>query len=137
MAGAISVLLLLTRLFISIHVKVILFLIKHFEITNGLIVALWVSVFTRDIKMYIWIRITMLAVIVAGSIVLQYFFKPARIIYGIISSLFGGLIAYGIFQDSGTLSPCIPFVIATFITGALNVLCWVRIGLAKRGEEAD
>ena len=87
--------------------------------------------------MNIWIRITMLAVIVAGSIVLQYFFKPARIIYGIISSLFGGLIAYGIFQDSGTISPYVPFAIAAIITGGLNVLSWMRFGIKKSAQEAD
>ena len=37
MGATIAVLLLMAKLIIKVHIKAILFLIKHFDVTNGLI----------------------------------------------------------------------------------------------------
>ena len=134
MAGTITVLFFLARVIISIHIKMFLFLIKHFDITNGLIVSLFVQVFTQDLQVKIWVRIAVLVLITVGCIVLQHFFKPARIVLGLISSFFCGLIAYGIFQDSKIFS-WIPFAIAFLITCILNYLSWYRISMAHKEEK--
>ncbi len=134
MGGPIAVLVFLARIIITIHVKIFLFLIKHFDITNGLIVSLFVQVFTQDTQVNIWVRISVLALITAGSVILQHFFRPARIVFGLVSSFFCGLIAYGIFQDSKVM-PWIPFVIAFLITAGLNYLNWYRVGLSDKVEE--
>jgi len=127
MAGPIAVLIMLARLVITIYVKIFLFLIKRFDITNGLIVALWVAIFAQDIEINIWLRITILVLIVLVCFLLQHFVRPTRIIFGIISSLFGGLIAYGIFQDNEKISPYIPMAIAIVIVAILNWFSWIRL----------
>ncbi len=126
MAGTIAVLLFLARVIITIHIKIFLFLIKHFDITNGLIVSLFVHLFTQGIQVNIWIRVTLFVLITAGCIIFQHLFKSARIVFGLVSSFFGGLIVYGIFQKSNVL-PWIPFAIAFILTGVLNYLSWYRI----------
>ena len=65
MAGTIAVLLFLARVIITIHIKIFLFLIKHFDITNGLIVSLFVHLFTQGIQVNIWIRVTLFVLITA------------------------------------------------------------------------
>ena len=133
MAGTIAVLFFLARVIVTIHIKVFLFLIKNFDITNGLIVSLFVQVFTQDLQVNIWVRIAVLVLITVGCIVLQHFFKPARIVLGLISSFFCGLIAYGLFQDSKIFS-WIPFVVAFLITAGLNYLSWHKIRTTDKEE---
>ena len=126
MGGTIAVLVFLARIIITIHIKVFLFLIKHFDITNGLIVSLFVHLFTQGIQVNIWIRVTIFMLITAGCIILQHLFKSARIVFGLVSSFFGGLIVYGIFRESNVLA-WISFVIAFILTGVLNYLSWYQI----------
>ena len=87
MLSAISVLLLMARIVIKVHIKVILFLIKRFEITNGLIVALSAEAITLNLNLNIWIRVIAFILITVGCILLQYFFIPARIMFGAFSSI--------------------------------------------------
>ena len=130
MAGTIAVLFFLTRVIISIHIKVFLFLIKHFDITNGLIVSLFVHLFTQGIQVNIWIRVSTLVLITTGCIILQHLYKSARILFGLVSSFFCGLISYGIFQESRIIA-YISFFIAFMITSFLNFLSWMRIESKK------
>ena len=126
MAGTIAVLLFLARVIITIHIKIFLFLIKHFDITNGLIVSLFAQVLTQDLQINIWIRVALLVFITVGCIVLQHFFKPARIVLGFISSFFCGLMAYGVFQESKIFS-WVSFGITFLITGCINGVSWIRL----------
>ncbi len=125
MAGTIAVLFFLARVIVTIHIKVFLFLIKHFDITNGLIVCLSVHVFTQDIRINIWVRIAVLISIMVGCILLQHFFIPARIVFGTGSSIFGGMIAYGIAEECGNSFPVIPMIITIVIVALLNLIRWV------------
>lgn len=136
MGGPIAVLVFLARIIITIHAKIFLFLIKHFDITNGLIVSLFVQVFTQNLQVNIWIRVAGLILITAGSVVFQHLFRPARIVFGLVSSFFCGLMAYGIFQESRVF-PWIPFAIAFGITGVLNFLSWLRIESKKESRDVE
>lgn len=135
MGAAIAFLLLIARIIIKIHIKVIVFLLKHFDVTNGLIAGSTFQILTEKLDINIWIRVVIVVGIIAGSILLQNFFKPARIIFGILSSAFLGLIAYGIFQENARISPFIPMGVTIGIVGTLNVLSWYRIGFNQSKEE--
>lgn len=136
MAGTIAVLLFLARVIITIHIKIFLFLIKHFDITNGLIVSLFAQVLTQDLQINIWIRVALLVFIMVGCIVLQHLFKPSRIVFGLVSSFFFGLMAYGLFKGS-KIFPWIPFFAAFMITCFLNFLSWIRIDSKKAVDKPD
>ena len=136
MGSVIGILFLIARIIITIHVKVILFLLKHFDITNGLIAGSTFQILTMNIHMNVWIRVVIAVVIIAASILLQHFFMPARIIFGILSAVFLGIISYGIFQDNTKLSPYIPMGITIIIVAALNVLSWIRISPCNDSEDA-
>ena len=131
MGATIAVLLLMAKLIIKVHIKAILFLIKHFDVTNGLIAGTTFQIMTGNLRINTWIRVGIVIGIIAGSILLQHFFKPARIVFGILSSAFLGLIAYGIFQENTTVSPFIPMGIAIGIAASLNVISWFRIDSGK------
>lgn len=124
MLSAISVLLLMARIVIKVHIKVILFLIKRFEITNGLIVALSAEAITLNLNLNIWIRVIAFILITVGCILLQYFFIPARIMFGAFSSILLGAIAYTVFKDNTNIFPYIPMIIVTSLTGLLNWIGW-------------
>ena len=127
MGSVIGILFLIARIIITIHVKAILFLLKHFDVTNGLIAGSTFQIVTGNLHINIWVRVGIVIGIIVGSILLQHFFMPARIIFGILSSAFLGIIAYGIFQENTKFSPYIPMGIAIAIAGSLNVISWYRI----------
>ncbi len=127
----------MARIIITIHIKAISFLIKRIDVTNGLIAGSSFNILTANIHMNVWVRIVIAVAIIIGSILLQHFFKPARIVFGILSSFFLGLIAYAVFQENTRFSPFIPMGIAFLLSGMLNVLFWVRIGLKETEAEED
>ena len=124
MIAAFSLLLHLGILIIRIHIKAILFLIRRFEITNGLIAGLTFQMLTGKLNMNIWVRVAIIICIVVGSILLQYFLKPARVVFGVIGSVFVGLISYVVFQDNLYFSPYIPMIIAIILSGIVNIFGW-------------
>ena len=125
MGAAISFLLSLAVFIIKLHIKVLLFLIKRFDITNSLIVGVMLETLTQNLEINVWIKVVVIAIIVAGCIVLQHFFKPARIVFGIGSSIFGGMIAYDIAKECGSTLPIIPIAITIVIVAILNALSCV------------
>ncbi len=136
MLSAISVLLLMARIVIKVHIKVILFLIKRFEITNGLIVALSAEALTLNLNLNIWIRVIAFILITVGCILLQYFFIPARIMFGAFSSILLGAIAYTVFKENTHIMPFIPMIIVTILTGLLNWFGWkIRIDSLRIEDE--
>lgn len=135
MGAAISVLLLMARLIIKVHIKAIWFLIKHFDVTNGLIVGSAFQILTENLQIKIWLRVGIVILIIAGSILLQRFFKPVRIVLGVISSAFLGLIAYGAFQGNTSFSPFIPMGIAIGIAATLNVISWFRMDIGNKESD--
>jgi hypothetical protein len=137
MGSVIAILFFMARIIISIHIKAISFLIKRIDVTNGLIAGSSFNILTANIHMNVWVRIVIAVAIIIGSILLQHFFKPARIVFGILSSFFLGLIAYAVFQENTRFSPFIPMGIAFLLSGMLNVLFWVRIGLKETEAEED
>ena len=124
MIAAFSLLLHLGILIIRIHIKAILFLIRRFEITNGLIAGFTFQMLTGKLNMNIWVRVAIIICIVVASILLQYFFKAARVLFGVIGSVFVGFIAYAVFQDNLYFSPYIPMIIAIILSGIVNILGW-------------
>lgn len=137
MGGVIAILLFILRIIITLHVKAIAFLIKRIDVTNGLIAGSSFNILTANIHMNIWVRIVLAVVIIIGSILLQHFFKPARIVFGILSSFFLGLIAYAVFQKNTRFSPFIPMGIAFLVSCILNVLFWFRIGIKKSEDDEE
>lgn len=132
MGGAISVLLSLAILILKLHIKFLMFLIKRFDITNSLIIGMMLETLTQNLEINIWIKAVVIAFIIAGCIVLQYFFKPARIVFGIGSSVFGGMIAYEIAKEFDSTIPFVPMAITIIIVAILNVLSW--FGLDNKRE---
>ena len=135
MGAAISVLLSLAVFIIKLHIKVLLFLIKRFDITNSLIVGMMLETLTQNLEINIWIKVVAIAIIVAGCILLQHFLKLARIIFGIGSSIFGGMIAYGIAKECGNAFPVIPIIITVVTVAILNTLNWIAI--ENKNEKLD
>ena len=124
MGAAISVLISLAVFIIKLHIKVLLFLIKRFDITNSLIVGVILESLTQNLEINIWIKVVAIAIIIAVCIVLQHFFKPARIVFGIGSSIFGGLIAYDVAKECGNALPVIPMAITVIIVAFFNAFYW-------------
>ena len=124
MISAFSLLIRIALLVIRIHIKVILFLIRRFEISNGLIVAFSAEALTLNFNVNIWIRVIAFVLITIGCVLLQYFFIPARIMFGAFSSILLGAIAYTIFKEYTHIIPFIPMIIVSFLTGLLNWFGW-------------
>ena len=137
MGSVIAILFFMARIIITIHIKAISFLIKRIDVTNGLIAGSSFNILTANIHMNVWVRIVIAVVIIIGSILLQHFFKPARIVFGILSSFFLGLIAYAVFQENTRVSPFIPMGIAFLLSGMLNVLFWLRIGIKNSEDDEE
>ncbi len=134
MFGAISVLLLIARVVIKVHIKVIVLLLKRFDVTNSLIVGFTVGLFSHGINVNIWIKVGAIALIIVSCILIQHFFKPSRIVFGMGSSIFVGLMAYGISEEIGRVNPFIPMAVAIAITAMLNCISWFGI---KMNREKD
>ncbi len=134
MISAFSLLIRIALLIIRIHIKVLFFLIKRFEITNGLIVALSAEALTLNLNLNIWIRVIAFVIITAVCVILQYFFIPARIMFGAFSSILLGAIAYMVFKENTHVFPYIPMIIVASLTGLLN---WIGWKLRIKSEKLD
>lgn len=122
--------------YISIHIRIMLFLMKHFNVTNSLLMGLFADMLLGRLNLYIWIRIGIVIVIAAICFLLQHFFIPARIIISAFSCFICGAIAYAVFKDNEVFSPYIPMVIVASLTGVLNWICWKnRMKLLKMSDE--
>ena len=136
MISAFSLLIRIALLIIRIHIKLLLFLIKRFEITNGLIVALSAEALTLDLSLNIWIRVIAFILITVGCVLLQYFFIPARIMFGAFSSILLGAIAYTVFKENTHIFPYIPMIIVASLTGLLNWIGWkLRLDSIKLDDD--
>ncbi|MBP5495152.1 MAG: hypothetical protein J6X97_08650 [Lachnospiraceae bacterium] len=122
--------------YISIQIRLVLFLMKHFDITNSLLTGLFADMLLGRLNLYIWIRIGIVIVIAVICFLLQHFFIPARIIISAFSCFICGAIAYAVFKDNEVFSPYIPMVIVASLTGVLNWICWKnRMKLLKMSDE--
>lgn len=110
--------------YIKFHVRMIIFLIKHFDITNSLLTSIAVWMITDRIEMHMGLRIGMITGIAVISFILQHFLKPARILFAIIGSFMCGAVAYALFKDNGSFSAYIPMVITMIIVGIVNFVGW-------------
>ena len=110
--------------YIKLHIRILIFLIKHFDITNSLLTSIAVWMLTDQIEMPIGLRIGILAGIAVISFLLQHFIKPARIVFAVIGSFMCGAVAYAFFKDNESFSAYIPMVITTVIAGIVNFIGW-------------
>lgn len=110
--------------YISIHIRIVLFLMKHFDVTNSLLTGLFADMLLNKLELSIWIRIGIVVVISIGCFLLQHFFIPARITISTFSCFICGAIAYAVFKDNKAFSPYIAMIIVAILTGILNWLCW-------------
>ena len=110
--------------YISIHIRIVLFLMKHFDVTNSLLTGLFADMLLNKLELSIWIRIGIVIVIAVICFLLQHFFIPARIIISAFSCFICGAIAYAVFKDNKAFSPYIAMIIVAILTGILNWLCW-------------
>ena len=124
MLTAFSLLIRLILFVISMHIKAICFLIKHFDLTNSLFTSFAVWILTDKIKMPIGVRIALLVLIAVTSFLLQHFFKLARIVFAIIGSFMTGALIYALFDGNGKFSAYIPMTIAMVIAGIVNAIGW-------------
>ena len=122
--------------YISIHIRIVFFLMKHFDVTNSLLTGLFADMLLNKLELSIWIRIGIVVVIAIGCFLLQHFFIPARIIISAFSCFICGAIAYAVFMDNKVFSPYIAMIIVVILTGILNWLCWKnRTKTLKMDEE--
>ena len=132
----ISILIRLIIVYISLHIRLILFLMKHFDVTNSLLTGLFADMLISKLNINIWIRIGTVIVIAVVCFLLQHFFIPARIIISAFSCFIFGAIAYAVFKDNKVFSPYIAMIIVVILTGILNWLCWKnRTKTLKMDEE--
>ena len=124
MLTAFSLLIRLILFVISLHIKAICFLIKHFDLTNSLFTSFAAWILTDKIKMPIGVRMAMLVLIAVTSFLLQHFFKSARIIFAVIGSFMTGAIVYAIFDGNGNFPAYIPMAIALVIAIIVNIIGW-------------
>lgn len=110
--------------YIKFHVRMLIFLIKHFDITNSLLTSIAVWMITDRIEMNIGLRIGILSGIAVISFILQHFLKPARILFAIVGSFMCGAVAYALFKDNGSFSAYIPMAITMIIVGIVNFVGW-------------
>ena len=110
--------------YIKFHVRMLIFLIKHFDITNSLLTSIAVWMITDRIEMHIGLRIGMITGIAVISFILQHFLKPTRILFAIVGSFMCGAVAYAFFKDNGSFSAYIPMVITMIIVGIVNFVGW-------------
>ena len=106
--------------YITIQIKVAIFLLKHFEITNSLLAGFMIDMLLVKFNLNIWIRIGIVVVTAAISFILQYLFIPVRIVFGFFSSFMCGAIAYALFKDIRVFSPLIPTIITAILVLLLN-----------------
>lgn len=110
--------------YIKLHIRILIFLIKHFDITNSLLTSIAVWMLTDQIEMPIGLRIGILVGIAVISFLLQHFIKPARIVFAVIGSFMCGAVAYAFFKDNESFSAYIPMVITMVIAGIVNFIGW-------------
>lgn len=125
MLTAFSLLIRIILFVISLHIKAICFLIKHFDLTNSLFTSFAVWILTDKIKMPIGVRVVMLILIAVISFLLQHFFKPARIVFSIIGSFMCGALVYALFDGNGKFSAYIPMMISIALNIMFNVSGWL------------
>ena len=112
--------------YISIQIKVALFFLKHFEITNSLLAGFTTDMLLVRLNLNIWIRIGLVVVIAVTSFILQYLFIPVRIAFGFFSSFMCGAIAYALFKDIRVFSPFIPTIVTAILVLLLNWFGWKK-----------
>ena len=110
--------------YIKLHIRILIFLIKHFDITNSLLTSIAVWMLTDQIEMPIGLRIGMLVGIAVISFLLQHFLKPARILFAIVGSFMCGAVAFAFFKDNESFSAYIPMAITMVIAGIVNFIGW-------------
>lgn len=110
--------------YIKLHIRILIFLIKHFDITNSLHTSIAVWMLTDQIEMPIGLRIGMLVGIAVISFLLQHFLKPARILFAIVGSFMCGAVAFAFFKDNESFSAHIPMAITMVIAGIVNFIGW-------------
>ncbi len=110
--------------YIKLHIRILIFLIKHFDITNSLLTSIAIWILTDQIEMPIGLRIGMLVGIAVISFLLQHFLKPARILFAIVGSFMCGAFAFAFFKDNESFSAYIPMAIAMVIAGIVNFIGW-------------
>ena len=114
-------------LLLGLIAKGFFFLIRRFDITNSLLLGGGLAIASYRLEIHPAIKWGVIVFLSVGSCILQHFFKPARIVFGVMSSLFAGFMAYGISNESDFINPIIPTVIAVLVTGVLNTLSWIGI----------
>ena len=112
--------------YITIQIKLAIFLLKHFEITNSLLAGFTTDMLLVRFNLNIWIRIGLVVVIAAASFILQYLFIPVRIAFGFFSSFMCGTIAYALFKDIRVFSPFIPTIVTAILVLLLNWFGWKK-----------
>lgn len=110
--------------YIKLYIRILIFLIKHFDITNSLLTSIAVWTLTDQIEMPIGLRIGMLVGIAVISFLLQHFLKPARILFAIVGSFMCGAVAFAFFKDNESFSAYIPMAITMVIAGIVNFVGW-------------
>ena len=70
----------------------------------------------------------------AESFILQHFFKPARIVFGVLSVSLAGFITYGIASEVGSISPFIPMAVAVLVVAVLNLISWLNISVSMKRD---
>lgn len=120
--GAIGILMTLAMFTVSI----ILFLLGHFYIVNGLMVGFLPFVIMSTKGYSAGVCLAVYGLIVLVSVVLQLNFKSARVIYGIISCGIVAFFIWDIYKELPLNKQLLYIGIGTVITAFLNLMGYCR-----------
>ena len=134
MGAAISVLLSLAVFIIKLHIKVLLFLIKRFDITNSLIVGMMLETLTQNLEINIWIKVITIAIIVAGCVLLQNLFYPIRVVFAIVGTIFCWLIVCESFNVSFV---SLTSFISLLFVGLLNGFSLFKTAFCQKSKRQE
>lgn len=118
-------------------IKVVLFLIRRFDITNSLLVSGVVQLVTIHNPISTGLRWVMFLGIVIVSFALQHRFKVFRFIFAAASVFAACVLAYGWIHYETVKDRNIAMGISMAVVAVLNLLSWMGISADECGTEVS
>ncbi len=111
----------------ALLIRVALFLIARFDVTNSLLAGLAAELATYQVDISTGWRWFMFISIFAACLALQHAFKVARIVGSVFSVIVIGIIGYLWRSDIPEAQRNMTMVICMLVTAALNYCSWAMI----------
>lgn len=127
MAGLIAFFLQIALCLVILVIKVVMFLIARFDVTNSLLAGIVVELATYQVDITTGWRWAMFIGIFGVCFILQHVFKVARIVASVFSVIIIGLIGYMWRNDIAEAQRNIIMLICMLVAAALNFCSWAMI----------